>query len=115
MGVIDSLEQAEISDGGLIDFLHIVAFVLECIVANPVLYDRKNERYRDEPFKLKVWNEICTVFHDKGKRFLDHNRAIYKTIRIFYQYSEKKVHLVNKLPKKHIFQWKIYLQFRTTS
>lgn len=66
---IDSAEMAEVSDGGLIDFLHVVAFILECIVANPVLYDRKNERYRDETFKLKVWNAICTVFHDKGMEF----------------------------------------------
>lgn len=67
VGIIGSLEQAEVSESGLIDFLHVVAFILECIVANPVLYDRKNDRYRNEFFKLKVWNEICTMFHDKGK------------------------------------------------
>ena len=73
IGVVDSLEQAEVTDDGLIDVLHVAVFVLECIVANPVLYDRKNERHHDEMFKLKVWNEICRVFHDKGKETLTSN------------------------------------------
>lgn len=67
--IIDSLEQAEISDLALVDFLHNVAFAMECIVANPPLYDRKHERHRDELYKLKIWNELCTVYHEKSMSF----------------------------------------------
>lgn len=52
---------------GLIDFLHQFEFVLEFIVANPSLYDRKNEHYRDEHIKLMIWNEMCTAFYEKRK------------------------------------------------
>lgn len=51
----------------MIDFLHQFEFVLEFIVANPPLYDRKNEHYRDEHIKLMVWNEMCTAFYEKRK------------------------------------------------
>lgn len=63
--IIGSAEQAEITDSGLIDFLHSAAFILECIVANPALYDRKHEHYHNEPTKFQIWNGICVVHYEK--------------------------------------------------
>lgn len=64
---MDSVEQAEITDYGLIDFLQNVAFILECIVANPALYDHNNQLYHSESIKFSIWNHICTVYYGKRK------------------------------------------------
>lgn len=45
--------------------MHSVAFILECIVANPVLFNRKHEYYQNETIKLKIWNDICVVHYEK--------------------------------------------------
>lgn len=67
---MDSPEQAEITDHGLVDFLQIVSFILECIVANPALYEHNNQLYRDESIKFSIWNHICTVYYGKRKLLL---------------------------------------------
>lgn len=64
---MDTPEQAEITDFGLVDFLQNVAFILECIVANPALYDLNTEMIRDRTIKFRIWNHICTVYYAKCK------------------------------------------------
>lgn len=66
---MDTPEQAEITDYGLVDFLQNVAFILECIVANPALYDHNNQMYHDDGIKFPIWNHICTVYYEKCKWF----------------------------------------------
>lgn len=64
--VMDSPEQAEITEHGLVDFMQNVAFILECIVANPILYEHKHQLFRNESSKFAVWNHICTVYYEKS-------------------------------------------------
>lgn len=64
---MDSAEQAEITDQGLIDFLQNVAFILECIVAHPELFDHNHQLYHNELIKFSIWNHICTVYYGKRK------------------------------------------------
>lgn len=47
--------------------LHFVSLLLELIVANPPLFDRKNKHFDDDKFKFQIWNEICTMCYKKGK------------------------------------------------
>ncbi|XP_031636880.1 uncharacterized protein LOC116349539 [Contarinia nasturtii] len=62
---LNSVERQEVRDNELIDFLHQVAFIFECILANPVLYDRKHEHHQNERFKFKTWDEICALVYQK--------------------------------------------------
>lgn len=67
---VESPEYIDLDERKLIDFLYSVEHVLECIVANPSLYDRNGQYYRDEGVKLKIWNEICSIFHEKCELFV---------------------------------------------
>lgn len=66
---MDSPEQAEITEHGLVDFMQNVAFILECIVANPILYEHKHQLHRNESAKFSIWNHICNVYYEKSTSF----------------------------------------------
>lgn len=50
-------------------FSNDLTYMLECIVANPSLYDKENSHFNDEDYKFKVWNEVCGIYYDERECF----------------------------------------------
>lgn len=45
-----------------LDVMKRVVLLLECVLMNPALYDKRHSLYNDDQHHIRLWNEIYKIF-----------------------------------------------------